>query len=370
MSWPTNWAMSTEPMRAEPTGSEATPLRIALISYYLPSGSKVGVGYHVHELATEFARRGHHVEVISDCPPVAGARYGQRHVPMAGSLRTFRFALAMRRLDFSGYDVLHAAGEDYWLWRRRVPVHVRVLHGSCFDEALHIRGARARLRMALLGCTELLASVVADVTVLVSPAGRRWTPWVRRVIPIGADTTRFVPGEEAERAESPTVLFVGTWDRRKRGSLLAQAFLDTVLPALPDAELWMVSEDVPPEAHPAIRPLGRVSDAELTSLYRRAWVVCLPSSYEGFGLPYVEAMASGLPVVATPNPGARFVLGEGAGRLVPEAELGAALLALLRDPDARGRLRTAGLHRSAEFSLASAATRYEQLYREQLTARG
>ncbi|MCW2496007.1 glycosyltransferase family 4 protein [Jatrophihabitans sp.] len=342
------------------------PLRIALISYYLPSGSKIGVGYHVHELAGEFTRRGHHVEVISDCPPVEGASYVHRHVPMTGALRTFRFALAMRRFDFSGYDVLHAAGEDYWLWRRRVPVHVRVLHGSCFDEALHIRGVRARLRMVLLGVTEVIASLVADVTVLVSPVGRRWTPWVRRVIPIGVDTTHFAPGEAAERTGHPVVLFVGTWSGRKRGSLLARAFLDTVLPELPDAELWMVSEDVPTGQHPSIRPLGRVSAQELQSLYRRAWVFCLPSSYEGFGLPYVEAMASGLPAVATTNPGARFVLGDGAGALVTDADLGGALLRLLRDPDEQSRLRAAGLDRAAGLSLAAAADAYERLYRERL----
>jgi len=43
------------------------PLRIAMISYYLPSESKIGVGYQVHELANELARRGHHVDVFSPC---------------------------------------------------------------------------------------------------------------------------------------------------------------------------------------------------------------------------------------------------------------------------------------------------------------
>lgn len=52
------------------------PLRIAIISYYLPSTSKQGIGYQVHELATELTRRGHDVTVLSDCPPVDGAVYG------------------------------------------------------------------------------------------------------------------------------------------------------------------------------------------------------------------------------------------------------------------------------------------------------
>ena len=133
------------------------PLRIAMTSYYLPSGSKIGVGYQVHELAQELSRRGHQVEMFSACPPVEGRRYAHHQLLQDGSLRTFRWAGALRRLDLSGFDVLHAHGDDYWLWRRRVPVHVRTLHGSCFEEALRIRGAKERTRMVLLGLTEATA---------------------------------------------------------------------------------------------------------------------------------------------------------------------------------------------------------------------
>ena len=121
-----------------------------MISYYLPSGSKIGVGHQVHQLANEMVDRGHEVEVFSECPPVDGARYGHARIELSGSLRTFRFAMALRRVDFDKYDVLHAHGDDYWLWRRRARAHVRTLHGSCFEEALRIRGAIARLRMLAL----------------------------------------------------------------------------------------------------------------------------------------------------------------------------------------------------------------------------
>ena len=144
------------------------PLRIAMISYYLPSSSKMGIGYQVHSLATELARRGHTVDVFSECPPVPGALYGHRHVQLKGAGRTFRFALALRKIDFSSYDVLHAHGDDYWLWRRRVGRHVRTLHGSCFEEARRIRGFKEKARMVLLGLSEVLATLVADVTVMVS----------------------------------------------------------------------------------------------------------------------------------------------------------------------------------------------------------
>lgn len=343
--------------------ADAEPLRIAMISYYLPSESKIGVGYQVHDLATALVRRGHTVDVFSPCAPVPGAEYGHVHVPLAGSLRTFRFGLEMRRRDLSSYDVLHAHGEDYWMWRRRTPVHVRTLHGSCFEEARHIRGAKEKTRMIALGFTEVLASLVADHTVLVSPQTRRWTPWVKTVIPNGVDATRFAP-DETSRSTDPTVLFVGTWHQRKRGSELARIFTNEVLPRVPAARLRMVTQDAPAILPPSVAALGRLTDAQLAREYRSAWVFCLPSAYEGFGIPYAEAMTAGTPVVATPNAGARFVTGDGRFGVLADLEgIGDAIVRVLSDDGLRDRLRAAALKRAADFEMAGVTERYEALYR-------
>jgi glycosyltransferase involved in cell wall biosynthesis len=334
-----------------------------MISYYLPSASKIGVGYQVHELATELTRRGHHVDVFSECPAVEGAVYGHRHVKISGGLRTFRFALRLRREDFTDYDVLHAHGDDYWMWRRRVPRHIRTLHGSCFEEALRIRGAKERARMVLLGFSEVLASLVADETVVVSPRTRRWTPWVRTVIPNGVDASRFRP-EPGMRAAHPVVLFVGTWGGRKRGRELAEVFESQVRPRVADAELWMVTQDAPNRTPAGVRVLGRLSDEELARAYQEAWVFCLPSTYEGFGIPYAEAMLSGLPVVATPNVGADYVTDHGrTGVLADLDTLGQRLATLLESPAERRRLERLGRERARKFTLASVVDAYERLYR-------
>jgi glycosyltransferase involved in cell wall biosynthesis len=342
-------------------------LRIAMISYYLPSGSKIGVGYQVHALANRLVDRGHDVTVLSACEPVEGARYRHRMVRPRGRLRTFRFATQLRRVDFSSFDVLHAHGDDYWMWRRRARGHVRTLHGSCFEEALHIKGVVERTRMVMLGFSEVLASLVADRTVVVSPATRRWTPWVRNVIPNGVS---LAPAVGTPRADHPVVLFVGTWGGRKRGRLLAEAFGEHVVPGLPGAELWMVSRDVPDHVPAQVKALGRVGDEELAELYARAWVFCLPSSYEGFGIPYAEAMAAGTPVLATPNPGSRYVTDEGrCGVLADEDDLGPALRRLLTDESARERYGELGRTRAEVFTLDAVTSSYETVYRDVIRSR-
>jgi glycosyltransferase involved in cell wall biosynthesis len=143
--------------------------------------------------------------------------------------------------------------------------------------------------------------------------------------------------------------------------MLLELFRTRIREQLPDAEFWAVCEER--VEGPGIRWFGRVPLEELAELYRKAWVFCLPSTYEGFGVPYIEAMASGTPVVATPNVGAREVTREGrAGLIVEDAGLGNALVRLLQDEPERRRLREAGLERARDFAWDHVCSSYEALY--------
>jgi len=290
-------------------------MRVALLSLYLPGSSKIGVGHQVHGLANALVDRGHDVTVLSPDEPGEGATYRWQAVAGGPPARLVR-----------------------------VPV------------------GREKARMALIGATEGLASMTADRTVAISDATRRMAPWAGRVIPCGVDVAAF-DGVPRADTEHPTILFVGTFANRKRGRLLWEAFGEVVRPALPDAELWMVCDDAPPV--PGVRVLGRLSPRELVEAYRSAWVFCLPSSYEGFGVPYAEALAAGTPVVATPNPGALEVLEDGRlGELVDPGDLGPALVRLLGDPQRRATLAAVGRGAAVCYDWSSVATAYEQVYAE------
>jgi glycosyltransferase involved in cell wall biosynthesis len=333
-------------------------LRIAMVSYYMPSESKLGTGHQVHALANALVERGHDVTVFTRCSPSAGALYSTRTVRVEGRMRTFKFALHLRRMDWSDFDVLHAHSSDFLLSGKTKPPHVRTVHGSSLREAIHIRGPRARAAMLYYAACEIAATIAADVSVAVSRNTQVWLPWVRTRIPNGVDLSRFSPGE---KSSNPSVLFVGTYRRRKRGRLLADIFERDVLPVLPEAELWLVSEDAP--ERPGMKVFARLPEADLQDLYRRAWLFCLPSTYEGFGIPYIEAMASATPVVATRNAGAIEVTDNGRyGRVVDDDGLAEAILGLLQSSTARERLAADALRHVQEFSLGEVAAAYEGVY--------
>ncbi len=155
--------------------------------------------------------------------------------------------------------------------------------------------------------------------------------------------------------------------------MLLDIFRKQIRPKLPTAEMWCVCDKPDHEQNSeagGVRFTGRIPQNELTDLYRRAWIFCLPSTYEGFGVPYVEAMASGLPVIASPNPGAIEVTRKGTdGIISQDADLADHLLRLLTEKSERDRLAAAGLARSRDFSWPTICERYEKLYHPPQTKR-
>lgn len=355
------------PPDLETAGRVACPLKIAVLQRFLPSGSPGGVGHFTDQLCAELARRGHDLTVFSLDPTPAGATYDVVQ-PDPGVRITggrlggiFGFGVWLARQDFSQFDVVHAMGDNHLL-RTRTPV-VRTLHGSALGEALHARRLATKVLFSSIYPLELAGIARATRTATDSAASMRHFPFVRaRTIPNGIADAFFLSAEA--KSPGPSVLFVGhRLHDRKRASLLLSEFQRVVRPSLPGAELWLVLNDH--VAAPGVRCFSDLEVEQLATLYRQAWVFCLPSSYEGFGRPYAEAMASGTPVLATPNPGAVEVLADGAyGDIVPPASVGRELLALFGDSSRRDRLARAGRDRARDFRWDVVARQYEELYAE------
>ncbi len=349
-------------------------MRIAFYHATLPSPARAkegGVSYVVHRLANTLVSRGHELTVLTFDPAPDDALYGVVRLPLArwGEAVVGRMVLApllLARPDFSRFDVMHAHGDDHFAAHKSLP-WVRTFYGSARRERDSAVRLRRRLSQTALIPLEHLSARRADIVTGISRDTALCIPGLDEIVPCGVDLTVFSPSKQP-RSAAPSILFVGAMLGRKRGDLLLSLFREKIKLAIPEAELWIVAEQG--AAEKGVRWCGKVSTEELATLYRQAWVFCLPSSYEGFGVPYVEALACGTPVVASPNAGAREVLDEGRfGVISRDDDLAGSLLALLRDPDARARLGASGPVRAAAFDQNVVAARYEGIYGEAIEHR-
>jgi alpha-1,3-rhamnosyl/mannosyltransferase len=198
------------------------------------------------------------------------------------------------------------------------------------------------------------------------------------VAPHGVDPV-FTPGPAGETGvPAPYLLAVGTLQPRKGLDTALAAFERCAAAGAPHhlvvagARGWRDDAIVARFARSPVRDrvhlLGAVPDARLVSLLRGAALLLVPSRYEGFGLPALEGMACGTPVVAADATSLPGVIGD-AGELVPpgdDAAWGERIGALLADPARRASMRERGLARAATFTWARCAERTVVAYERAL----
>jgi len=228
-----------------------------------------------------------------------------------------------------------------------------------------MRGERIRwwLGRRLLRRADLVLAV-SEATAADARRLARVAPSRLVVVPEGL-APGFRPAEGArERVrerwglERPYLLYVGSLDLRKAPWLLPRAWA-AARRAGADVDLVLAGEagaQAPKDMGPA-RRLGYLEHADLVDVYSAAACLVFPSRYEGFGLPLLEAMGCGCPVVAFSNSSLPEVAGD-AAVLVEDGDahaLGRAAAEIAADPERAAELRRRGLARARRFTWRQAA---------------
>ena len=372
-----------------------TPARIGIdLTAYRTR--ETGVDRCLRELVEHLAKvdtlNRYHLFVLSEHARVWGGlpeNYRVRPLRLPGRVGRFVFQQAALPVLATrlGLDVLHSPS-FFMPWVRGRPRHVLSVYDMTFF-------SRPELHTALRGSYPFRLGVRTSIrraTSVIVPSEHVRRDLLARVAAVRADRVRVIrpgvserfrsPSAGATRSHSPYVLFTGTLEPRKDLETLLSAFATLAGRGSIREELWLaggagwgyqplLARLRAPPLDGRVRWLGYVPDAELPSLYSGARLFVYTSVEEGFGLPPLEAMASGTPTIASDNSSLRENL-LGAARLVPARDPGAladALEELLSDEELRRGLALRGAERARHFRWDQAAAETLECYRSNAVGR-
>ncbi|WP_158287926.1 glycosyltransferase family 4 protein [Falsiroseomonas bella] len=376
-------------------------MRIAIVGpFFFPQLD--GVEKVMLNHARHLVRRGHEVHVVTSFLRYPTGRFERvpareemegftiHRLPVRVAKPNWRFAYlnngglviqglvaTLRRI---GPDVLHAHqiaapawafGAAWYAWTRRRRFfysphyhpdmqpgqegQYRLLHGL---NALPIGIARRIFHLTRVDHAPFLAEY---------PKAR---PDRLAVLPNGVDPPRDLP-RPVRPPEEAVFLFVGRVDEHRKGfDLLRTAFARLRRPGWRLDVIGRISDatraSLAAEFGDAVRVLGLVDEGSLEAAYAEADVFVMPSRYEGFGMPFIEAMRYGVPAIGTAIGGVPEVVPEGTGLLIPLNDVDALTAAMRRlgeSPAERAAMGTAGKAWSARFLWEEIVAGLEQDYR-------
>lgn len=366
-----------------PQSADNRPLRIALVTeYYYPHLG--GVCEHVHFLAREAQRRGHHVDIITSRLKGAEPRDGVIRIAHSmpvyanGSQARITVGLGLRRqmralLRAGRYDVVHVHSPLtpvlplLAIDEAECPV-VGTFH-TYFEKSNGYRFLNRYFQARL----DKLASAICVSKSTTSALDHYFSaPW--QIIPNGVDTDLFNPGAAAPpqiRKDVPAILFLGRFDPRNGLSTLIDAFRK-VKGKGRQAQLVVVG-DGPLRRHyykhahgdPDITFVGAVLE-ERPSFYANSAIYACPTTKASFGITLLESMACRTPIVCSDILGFRDVVVHGREALMTPCgdrdALADALVRLLDDEALRLELGTTGRRESLKYNWPAVASQVFDVY--------
>ena len=361
-------------------------MRVGLDLVYLVPGETGGRETYVRELVPAMLARDPTLEFVAFVGRDAGqdlaAALGARSRPLWALGELALVPAAARR---ARVELVHAPANFAPPWgpfRRVVTIHdlqYRALPellsplaraGTAGLMRLAARGAHRVITESHAAADEIVAGLgVARERIDVIPAGAGRIPEGERPAPdelrrrhdLGARAVVLCPASNLPHKNLPALVAALALIDPAARPVLVLCGRGTDAPALREqARAAGVGEDV--------RGLGSVDPGELDGLYALAWCVALPTLYEGFGLPVLEAMVRGVPVACSDLPVLREVAGPAAIYFDPRApaEIAAAIARLLVSAAFASSLRKLGETRAAGFSWAVAAEATLESYRRAL----
>ena len=367
-------------------------MRVGLVSPY-DFASPGGVNDHVRHLARQLRHMGHEARIFAPSSQADvdfdTARFYRIGTPIAIPVNdsvariTLSFHLADRVaaiIEKEHFDVLHfheplMPALPMTMLRMSTTANVGTFHAFARSNVGYYYGRRwLEPYLAYLHCGIAVSEPARAFLHQYFP------DYPLRVIPNGIDVNVFKPGLPPIRHlrdDYLNILFVGRLEKRKGLIDLLRGY-EFMRSRVPKSRLIIVGDGplrskvesyISRHRLPDVVLAGYVPDTVLPRYYCSADIFCVPATgAESFGIVLLEAMASGLPVVATEIEGYMSVLEPGRDSITVQpkgwAELGAALIILARDPDLRRRLGAYGHEKARRYAWESVAAQVVEVYHE------
>jgi glycosyltransferase involved in cell wall biosynthesis len=353
-----------------------------------------GIGTYIRNLLRQLARLDHDSEFVVLCRPEDRATLGSLGENFRAVAETsgnysvaeqLRIPVALKREGVTLFHAPHYVLPPLVSCRSVVTIHdcIHLMFPQYLPNRMALGYARTSMALAARRATRILTvseSSKRDIVRFFGTAGDKidviYNAYDERfaVEPREEEVVRV---RERYQLHDEFVLYAGNVKPHKNLERLIEAFSLVRSRGLDHLKLVMIGDEISKYAalrravhrhqlHKYVRFLGYLPEETLAVMYRLAGVFVFPSLYEGFGLPPLEAMASGTPVVTSNVSSLPEVAGDAAVLVDPydPQSIAGGIYAVLTDERLRRELRDKGLSRARQFSWETSVRRVREIYQE------